>query len=232
MDNQRLILFLVFTFSAFFLYEAWQQYQRPPAPSVASQAVTPATPAETPASGVPTPSVALSGPTPVPATGGSAPGALSAAGPSVRVETDFLIAEISTAGGDLRHLELRDHRDTLDKSKPFVLLQQDSEHTYVAQSGLIGAELPNHRTQYTAAAQEYMLAPGADRLVVLLTAPTVNGVAVTKRYVFHRASHVIDVGYDVENNSAEPLPADGYFQFVRDGKMPAGSSWMLPTRTN
>ena len=51
-------------------------------------------------------------------------------------------------GGTLRRLEFLHHRDKLDNTKNFVLFQKDAIHTYVAQSGLIGDDLPNHTTVY------------------------------------------------------------------------------------
>jgi YidC/Oxa1 family membrane protein insertase len=50
MDTQRLILFVIFSFSALLLWEAWQKESRPPpAPVVASPAGKPAGPADLPA---------------------------------------------------------------------------------------------------------------------------------------------------------------------------------------
>ena len=38
MDTQRLILFIIFSFSALFLWEAWQKEQRPVPPPAAAVA--------------------------------------------------------------------------------------------------------------------------------------------------------------------------------------------------
>jgi len=55
MDTQRLILFVIFSFSALFLWEAWQRENRPPppvasapAPGAKTAADLPATPATAP----------------------------------------------------------------------------------------------------------------------------------------------------------------------------------------
>ena len=152
-------------------------------------------------------------------------------GETVKVETDVFAAEIDTAGGDLRRLELLAHRDTLDKKSNLVLLQQRPDHTYIAQSGLIGKNLPNHRTRYVASEHDVKLAAGADRVSVRLAAPPVDGVTVTKVYTFRRGSYVIDVGYEVENKGSAAIKPDAYFQLVRDNKSPAGDSAMLPTYT-
>ena len=43
MDTQRLILFVIFAFSALFLWERWQSEHRPPVPPPAVQPAPPAT---------------------------------------------------------------------------------------------------------------------------------------------------------------------------------------------
>ncbi len=225
MDTQRLVLFMVFTFSVFMLFDAWQKDRRP-LPSAEPSVGAPAAPSGTP---VPAPSRPLSA-----APAGTAPPAASGAlqkGETVRVATELFVAEIDTAGGDLRGLELLSHRDTLDRKKTFMLLQPDGDHIYVAQSGLIGNGLPNHRTRYATTERDIKLAPGADSVAVRLTAPPVDGVQVTKIYTFRRGSYLIDVSYEIDNKSAAPIHADAYFQLVRDGKPPAGDSAMLPTYT-
>src|SRR5688572_23444844 len=228
MDTQRLVLFMLFTFSVFFLYDAWQKDQRPP-PSVAGSSATPAAPGVPAGTPVPAPTQPLAS-----APAASAPpqaGGVLQKGETVRVVTDGYVAEIDTAGGDLRSLELLHHRDTLDKKKNFRLLQPEGEHIYVAQSGLIGSGLPNHRTRYTASEREAKLAPGADSASVRLMAPAVNGVEVAKIYTFRRGSYLIDVSYEIANKSPAPVQADAYFQHERDGKPPDGDSAMLPTYT-
>jgi hypothetical protein len=44
METQRLILFAIFFTSAFFLWERWQETQRPPVPPAAKVAQEPAAP--------------------------------------------------------------------------------------------------------------------------------------------------------------------------------------------
>src|SRR3954463_303826 len=111
MDTQRLILFMLFTFSTFFLIDAWQKDAHPPVTAPAAS-----TPASTPsASPVPTASQPLA-PTPSASTSTSTSAPVVSGdlqkGEQVRVQTDTLIAVIDTAGGDIRHLELLTQRDT------------------------------------------------------------------------------------------------------------------------
>jgi YidC/Oxa1 family membrane protein insertase len=224
MDPQRLILFFLFSFSVFLLLDAWHRDQRPqtasPSPGIEEQAEPPA---------LPMPSdklIAAQAPKPPPVEA-----VAPAPGQTLRVETDYLRAEISTLGGELGWLELKRHRDTLDKSKDFVLFQNRPGHVYIAQTGLIGEGLPNHRTQYEARTGEYRLNDGAESLEVELVAPGPEGVTVTKRYRFRRASYVIEIAYEILNSGTTAIQPFGYFQFLRDGAPPAGDSWMLPTYT-
>ena len=228
MDSQRLVLFFVFTMSVFLLYEAWQRDQRPAATAI-SAAVTP-TPTQgivpaKPDASVPTaPSVAL---TPAP----SAPPVAGSPdrGQIIKVETDLYHAEISTTGGDLVSLELRKHGGTLDRKKNFILFARSGDHVYIAQSGLIGNNLPNHQSPYTAQAAEYRLADTASILEIRLEAA--GGAKAAKTYRFHRNSYVIDVAHEVTNTGAAPVEAFAYFQLVRDSKAPDGDSAMMPTYT-
>jgi YidC/Oxa1 family membrane protein insertase len=226
MDNQRLILFILFTFSVFMLFEAWQRETRPPVSPTPVAASTPSGPAQT---AVPAATQPLSA-APAPAAAQPAPTGALQRGDVVRVETDLFVADINTAGGDLRRLELLGHRATLDKTKN-MLLMQEADHTYIAQAGLIGNGLPNHRTRFTAEGKAYKLADGAASLAVRLVAPEAEGLKVTKVYTFHRGRYEIDVTFEVENKGTVVAAPDAYFQLVRDGKPPEGDSAMLPTFT-
>ena len=234
MDTQRLILFFVFTFSTFMLVDAWQRDQKPQ--TTATQAAAKKGDAKAEAGGIPVPQAPISPSVAgVPsasstATTGAVAG-IASGGQIIRVETDVLRVEISTAGGDIRKLELKQHKGTLDKSKDFILLQSTADNTYIAQSGLIGTDLPNHRTTYTAASREYKLADGTQTMEVRLEAPDAGGVKVTQVYKFARGTYVIDVSYDIQNGGETALQTHGYFQLVRDRKPPDGDSAMLPTYT-
>lgn len=237
MDTQRLILFFVFVFSTFMLVDGWQRDQRPqkPAPETVSKPGVKEEGKGQPG-GIPVPPVPkVTAPPPsasAVAPASTPPGAVAAGGQVIKVETDVLRLEIANKGGDIRHLEFKQHKGTLDKSKNFVLFQSVADHTYIAQSGLIGAEgLPNHHTAYTAASREYKLGSGEKALEVRLTAPPANGISVDQVYRFTPGSYVIDVSYEISNGSDKQLQPYGYFQLVRDRKPPDGDSAMLPTYT-
>lgn len=224
MDSQRLILFFVFSISIFFLLDAWQRDQQPAPKTVTQSADKPGASVAPP---VPTPSNKL-----LSAQEAKPPGTSAlATGETIKIETDILRAEVSTLGGDLRRLEFKAHRDTVDKAKNFVLFQNTPQHVYVAQSGLIGNDMPNHRTVYAAQNAQYTLGQGDDVLEVRLEASGPQGVRAAKIYRFRRASYVIEVTYQVMNHGATTIQPFGYFQLVRDSKSPEGDSAMVPTYT-
>ena len=235
MDTQRLILFFVFVFSTFMLVDGWQRDQKPQAPALQSadkSGIATKADGKSNAGGIPVPQVPTSStPAPAPAPGASVAAGVAAGGQMVRVETDVLLVDISTKGGDIRRLEFKQHKGTLDKSTNFALFQSNADNTYIAQSGLIGQEgLPDHRTTYTVSSREYKLAEGSQTLEVRLQAPpAANGVKVEQVYKFTRGSYAIDVAYDISNGTDRPLQPHGYFQLVRDRKPPDGDSAMLPT---
>jgi YidC/Oxa1 family membrane protein insertase len=226
MDSFRLFAAMVFAVSVFLLFDAWNKERspQPPSPDQAAQR-----------SDLPMPSPTLPPGTVAPTapTNNTAPVATPAAGnlPPIIVRTDVLIAEIDPVGATLRRLEFSQHRDKLDKSKNFVLFQKDAVHTYLAQSGLIGDELPNHTTAYSSPATNYELREGSDELVVNLTASGTKSVGVTKTLTFHRGSYVVDEVYQIANRGTVEIKPFAYFQLVRDGTPAAGDSKMVPTYT-
>ncbi len=233
MDSRRLILFFVFSFSVFLLLDAWQRDQKPAGPpsgAPTEQAgnanpVPQATPTPSPGEKL----VANQGANPAPTP--PAGSAVLVKGEIIKVETDYLRAEISAAGGDLRRLEFKKHRGVEDKNKDFVLFDSRPDHVYVAQTGLIGKGLPTHRTEFKLRPGDLRLADGAADLVVKLDAVDNSGAKVTKSFRFHRSSYVIDVTYDVTNQGTAAIQPFAYFQLLRDSKPPAGDSAMLPTYT-
>ena len=223
MDTQRLILFVVFSFSAFLLWEAWQKESRPPAP------VTASVPAKAPA--VPDlPSAPSAASTAVP---GSVPLAVTGAQPAVpgravTVTTDLYRAEIDSAGGVITQVALLKHRDPADESKPYLALLKTAERLYVAQSGLLGDGMPNHRTTYEVLPGPRELAPGVDRLELRMQQAAANGDKIVQILTFHRASYVIDVTYDITNNGTVPIAPFAYYQLTRDTKTQGTQNSMAP----
>ncbi len=127
--------------------------------------------------------------------------------------TDEVRAEIDTAGGILSRLELLNEHEK--DGKPVVLFERDTTRTYLARSGLIGGDLPNHTTVFTATPGPRTL-DGADKLEVTLTADK-NGVKLAKTYVFHKGSYVVDTRFAVTNEGTAPVSPTLYMELARDG---------------
>ena len=229
MDTQRLILFIIFSFSLLMLWEAWQKETRPPAPAGQQQAKGADIPAPAAAPAKPGAPAAAAPSAPAAGVVPGAAAAPAAARELVRVTTDFLQAEIDPVGGDIVRVELLRYNDSIDPKKKLVLL--GPEHRYAAQSGLIGSGLPNHRTPFTPRAREYRLADGQDAVEVKLDATTPEGVRVVKTLTFRRSSYVVDMTQEVTNGTAAPVVTQAYFHLTRDGKSPADDKAMLQTYT-
>ncbi|MBU1424570.1 MAG: membrane protein insertase YidC [Gammaproteobacteria bacterium] len=219
MDMRRLFLFLIFSFSLFVLWSAWVRQNQPVAPIAETVPADPSIPVPTARA----PQTTVSA-TPVEQ-------AKMPSGKNIVVTTDTLKVVINTAGGNIQHLDLLKHKDTDDQSKPFTLLQQQAGHIYVAQSGLLGNDLPTHNAEFTVAGDNYRLAEGKDTLEVRLTAMDSGSARVTKVYTFHRSKYLVDVGYEIENLGKTALLPSAYYQFVRDSEPVAGSSKFVPTFT-
>lgn len=222
MDTQRLILFLILSFSVLMLWDAWEREHAPHVVPTVQQASQQAGHADIPTTSPKTAPSAL----PV------AQGYALAKGERVHVKTDMMVAEIDTVGGDLRHLELIKHRDTDDKSKNFVLFndQAASKRLYVSQSGFTDAGLPNHKSVFTTQAGEYTLADGSDHVEVRLSWVNESGAQVDKVYTFHRGSYVVDLKYEIKNGTSTPISSWVYYQLVHDRHSDQGSK-MMPTFT-
>ena len=115
MDTQRLILWLVFSFSGLMLWQAWERQHAPlPAPRTSTPAVQPTTPA----SRAPNGAIPETTPASAPPAAASAP-----AGQTIEVHTDLYAADIDSVGGTIERVALTRHRDAEDPSKPYLALQ-------------------------------------------------------------------------------------------------------------
>jgi YidC/Oxa1 family membrane protein insertase len=137
----------------------------------------------------------------------------------VLVRTDVLQLAIDLNGGDIIELALPEHLDAIDTPDvPFVLLEQNPQRTYIAQSGLIGADGidSSGRPLFSTSAAHFSLAEDQDSLVVDLKWSNNEGIEVTKRFTLLRGEYVMNVEYLVENNSKNRWQANLFGQIKRD----------------
>lgn len=214
MDTRRLVLFVIFSMSILMLWDAWQTKNAPPA----------STPIST-VDGVPSADVPAASAIDTPVDTGYT----LKSGQNIAVTTDLYNLNINTVGGDLRKLELRKHRAN-DSSANYLLLDDAAKPMlYVAQTGLIGQDLPTHNTVFTSESSSYQMQDGQDKLEVRLSAVS-NGVTVYKVYTFHRNRYEIDVNYEIKNDSSVAITPVVYYQIVHDSESNQGSA-LMPTFT-
>jgi YidC/Oxa1 family membrane protein insertase len=224
-DIRRTVLWVIFGFSMVLLWDQWQVYNGQKAtffPSPAKPGLV-----ATPASGVSTTSV----PSGTAVVVGNQIAATDAAQPArtkerVVVSTDVLKLTFDTEGGSLVQSEFLRHKDLQDASKNFVLLDENKDHVYVSQTGLIagavGGNFPTHKTVMALAPGARELKDGVDALVVKFESPEVGGVKLLKTYTLKRGSYTLSVKHEVVNHGAAAVAPQLYLQLVRDGHKPLG----------
>ena len=229
MDTQRLIALIVFTFSGLMLWEAWNKHNRPPVPPQAVAQTQSANPlqsstADKSATTVPGLSAVPSATIPAVAASASAVPATAvaqAATKSVLVKTDLFTVDMGTRGGDLRTVTLLKHAAHADAKRAFTLMQDKAGSYFVTQSGLLGQGLPNHTALWATSRDQFELGTN-DKLDVTFTNNDAVGITVAKTYTFKRGSYLVDVRYDIKNESGTPISPSAYFQFLRDSNPPEG----------
>ena len=204
MDTQRLILFVVFSFSALMLWEAWQKEYRAAPAGRGRHAGEIGAPADLP----PSPSVPAV-PSATPALP-SAPTPPAADRESTAAATHDHDRHRPLSRGD-RHHRRRDHAGRPPQASAIPATKQalprapqDARADVRRAVGTARrghAESPN---RYTAEPGPRDLAPGTDRIVLRLQSAAPNGDRVVQTLTFHRGTYVIDVAYDVTNAAAAP----------------------------
>ncbi len=241
-DIRRTILWVIFGFSMVLLWDQWQVFNghKPTFfPSASNTAATahPPVPASSVPAGVPTANTVAAAAQMTGATAGltSATDASAAAHERLVVTTDVLKLTFDTEGGSVVQTEFVKHADMADKSKHFVLLENNKDHTYMAQTGLIagaaGGTFPTHKAVMTVAPGERTLQDGSNQLVIRFESPELGGVKLVKTFTFTRGSYAVAVKHEVVNVGANPVSPQLYLQLVRDGTKPLGESKFYSTFT-
>ncbi len=241
-DIRRTILWVIFGFSMVLLWDQWQVHNGQKAtffPSPAKTAVSSGA-SSTGTSSVPAalpraPDSAASGAVPS-STSGQAGAQLpptaapQASSKRVAVTTDVLRLTLDTEGGSVVRSEFVKHTDMASKTQSFVLLDESANRFYVAQTGLIGGNFPNHKTAMSVS-EQLQLADGSNELVVRFESPELGGVKLVKTYTLRRGAYDIGVKHEVINNGAVAVSPQLYLQLVRDGNKPPGESSFYSTFT-
>lgn len=214
MDSQRNILFIALALVSFLLFQNWNKAQNP-AP-VATEQVQNSSNATAP--------FFADEFDPVPSQD-------HAASQIITVTTDVLTLSIDTFGGDVITAKLNQYADKLDSDTPFVLLQKEAQHQFIAQSGLIGAQgidiNSQNRPVYQVSAAHFELVDGQDELRVPLTYQA-NGITYVKTFTLKRDSYALDVEFTIHNQSGSNASLAMYAH-LRQNLVDSGGSLAMPT---
>jgi YidC/Oxa1 family membrane protein insertase len=142
-------------------------------------------------------------------------------------------------GGSLVRADILQHKSATlssknQEDKPLTLLTQTADHTYVAQSGLVGApgsQLPTHKTPMKLVASDKALADGKNELTVRFESGDVGGAKLVKTYTVRRGGYDIGVKHEVVNTGTAPITPQLYMQLVRDGSTTASETPFYSTFT-
>jgi YidC/Oxa1 family membrane protein insertase len=259
MDFQRVIIVMVFTFSAALLWDRWEVSQGHPATffSVANTSAPAAKatdPAQAPLPGATQPVVPEAGSGGVPTGNGesSVPGGevKAASADLVHIETDIVRADFDAQGAVLVRAELvRQNGATqwtaqglagfVTRTKPLadehvVLFDRSATREYVAESGLFvsgGGGVPNHRsTRFTVLPDPRVLADGQQELQVRFEGEA-GGVVLRKTFTFRRGHYDIGVHHEVENTGTAAVSPSLYLQITRDNGKIGDESTFYKTYT-
>ncbi|MCL2893734.1 membrane protein insertase YidC [Brenneria tiliae] len=203
MDSQRNLLLIALLFVTFMIWQAWETDKNPPVTTQAIQQATNAASGDATNQGVPA----------------------SGQGQPITVKTDVLSLTINTRGGDIEQAHLLAYPDTLGSDNPFLLLETSPEFVYQAQSGLTGKNGPDNpvngpRPLYTVTQDHFELAEGQYELRIPLTYTAADGVTYTKTFVLKRGDYALNVEYNINNASAQPLELTLFGQLKQSVELP------------
>ncbi|NJR72255.1 MAG: membrane protein insertase YidC [Gammaproteobacteria bacterium] len=139
-------------------------------------------------------------------------GAPAASTQQVVAKSDTLIIAFDGVGGDIRQVVLRKHFARGEATQPFTLMQEKVGHYFIAQTGLLGAGLPNHTSRWAPANTDIDLG-NQEKVDVVFTNTETPGITVNKVYTLTRGSYVVDVRYDIKNTTDAVIQPKAYFSF-------------------
>ena len=138
------------------------------------------------------------------------------------VTTPSLKVWIDREGGDVVRVLLPKFPVEIDRPEvPFVLLDQSQQRTYIAQSGLIGADgtdRSGQRPLYRSDKANFRIDRGETEVVLRAN---IAGNPVEKIFRFRADEYLVDVEYRVTNNKPTDFVAGMFTQIKRDRRAPS-----------
>ncbi|MFT5425245.1 MAG: YidC/Oxa1 family membrane protein insertase [Gammaproteobacteria bacterium] len=226
MDNLRFILVVALSLVLLMLWQEWEKDYGVAVVQTAQQAAGEAQGVDVPvAPALPeVQSRAPSGTNNIPLT-------VKADEEPIKVKTDLFQISIGQIGGGIDKVELLKYPVALDTpNEPILLFNNTSPLFYVAQGGLLSKNGgPTHEARFTAQSSRYDLSAGENKLTVPLVWESDNGLKVTKIYEFTRDSYLVNIRYEIENQSGSAWTGRAYSQLQRSD--PGRESRILYTYT-
>jgi YidC/Oxa1 family membrane protein insertase len=219
MESQRSLIIIGLLLVSFLLWIEYQEYIAPK-PVVVEQSVQDTTPKAVPSVGVAdtslpqvtndtvanTSSVANDLPS-APTAEIVQPEMDTSSGRFISVLTDTLDVTIDLVGGDVVKADLVKYPVTLGATDSYKLLKPNNASLHIAQSGLVGKDGPDAsadgRPFYSVQQTEFVM--DSNTLIVPLTWRNAEGLSVTKTFSFEQGTHLINVDYQITNNSDNNL---------------------------
>ncbi|KND55946.1 Inner membrane protein translocase component YidC, long form [Candidatus Paraburkholderia kirkii] len=204
--------------SVVLLFDNWQRDHGRPSmffPSATQPAKTASNPAQGTAASGAQPSELPNAPAGTAAPGSTTPPATAQA-QLVKFTTDVYSGEIDTRGGTLSKLALMKEGDGKQPNLYITLFDHTANHTYLARTGLLGGDFPNHNDIFTPVPGQTLLTGDEKTLKITFESPVKGGVKVIKTYTFTRGSYVINVDTKIENVGTAPVSPKMYMELVRD----------------
>jgi inner membrane protein oxaA len=243
-DFQRTILWVILAASVFMLWDNWQVYNGKP-----SFFGTPTAQTETAdgKQGTQTPAVPVAG-----AGSEAVAKGMVQTTKAVQLQNDLLKLNIDEQGAVVTRAELlKEYKEadwtevglagmilgkTAPKRENIVLFDVTPKHVYVAQSGLIGGDFPNHKSAYKYIGTETSNAMDKElgREVKVTTAnfeSSQGGVTVKKSFILYDGHYGITVRDTIVNNGTASVQPSIYYQLTRDSAKPEGESSFYYTYT-
>src|ERR1700737_1982371 len=148
MGIKRTVLWVIFFMSAVMLFDNWQRDHG--RPSMFFPNTTPTKTVASAAPGTTTPGTQAAD---LPATNAAAPGTTAPPAPAqaqlIHFHTDVYDGEIDTRGGTLSKLSLMKEGNDKQPNLYITLFDHTADHTYLARTGLLGGDFPNHNDVFT-----------------------------------------------------------------------------------
>lgn len=213
MDSQRNILLISLMFVSFMLYLNWTEAT---SPQPQGQGITQ--------------QVQYSGDVPVSSDASLPLTQDSVSSKLITLKSDVLTLTVDTQGGDIVSAALNEYDAQFNSEDKFVLLKNQPNHIFIAQSGLIGTDgidTLNNRAAFTANGTEFTLKNDQDELQVPLTLVK-DGITYTKTFILKRGNYAVNMDYSIDNQSDKPATVQMYVQ-LKQTLMDDGGSLTMPT---